>query len=134
MSLPTPTPSELRILNCLWEFGPLTVREVHDRVDQDNSLSYTTFLKQMQIMHSKGLVERDDSQRAHVYSAVGDRDQTQRVMLNDFMDRVYKGSASQLVLQALGISKPASSSELDEIDRLIQKLRNDRGSEAEQVD
>jgi len=131
MSLPTPTPSELRILNCLWEHGPLTVRDVHERVDQDNLLSYTTFLKQMQIMHAKGLVERDDSRRAHVYSAVGDRDETQRVMLDDFMHRVYEGSASRLVLQALGISKPASASELDEIDRLIQKLRNDPGTEPE---
>ena len=129
MTLPAPTPSELRILNCLWAHGPSTVREVHERVDQDNTLSYTTILKQMQIMHAKGLVERDDSQRAHVFSATGERDETQRMMLDDFMTRVYEGSASRrLVLQALGISKPASSSELDEIDRLIQKLRKEPGT------
>ncbi|NBD96146.1 MAG: BlaI/MecI/CopY family transcriptional regulator [Gammaproteobacteria bacterium] len=131
MSPPAPTPSELRILNCLWEHGPSTVREVHERVDQDHSLSYTTILKQMQIMHGKGLVERDDSQRAHVFRAVGDRDETQRMMLDDFMHRVYEGSASRLVLQALGISKPASASELDEIDRLIQKLRREPGDSSE---
>lgn len=134
MSPPAPTPSELRILNCLWEHGPSTVREVHERVDQDHSLSYTTILKQMQIMHGKRLVERDDSQRAHVFRAVGDRDETQRMMLDDFMHRVYEGSASRLVLQALGISKPASASELDEIDRLIQKLRREPGDSSERGD
>ena len=128
MTLPAPTPSELRILKCLWAHGPSTVREVHEQVDQDNTLSYTTILKQMQIMYAKGLVERDDSQRAHVFSATGEHDETQRMMLDDFMTRVYEGSASRLVLQALGISKPASSSELDEIDRLIQKLRNEPGT------
>jgi len=121
--LPAPTPSELRILKALWADGPSTVREVHERIASDQGLSYTTTLKQMQIMHAKGLVERDDSQRAHVFRAVSGEDETQRVMLDDFMARVYEGSASTLVMQALGMSRAASAEELAEIDSLIQRLR-----------
>jgi BlaI family transcriptional regulator, penicillinase repressor len=122
---PAPTPSELRILKCLWQKGPSTVREVHELIDPEHSLSYTTTLKQMQIMHAKGLVARDDSQRAHVFNAVTGEDETQRAMLGDFIGRVYEGSASRLVLQALGISKPASANELAQIDRLVRKLREE---------
>ncbi len=91
----------------------------------DGVVSYTTTLKQMQIMHGKGLLERDDSERAHVFRPVIGQDETQRAMLGDFMGRVYEGSASRLVLQALGISKPASADELEQIDRLIQQLREE---------
>lgn len=128
--LPAPTPSELRILKSLWCEGPSTVREVHERIASDHGLSYTTTLKQMQIMHAKGLVERDDSQRAHVFRAVTGEDETQRAMLDDFMTRVYEGSASRLVMQALGISRPADANELAEIDSLIQKLREQTGTGA----
>jgi BlaI family transcriptional regulator, penicillinase repressor len=121
---PAPTPSELRILKCLWQNGPSTVREVHEMIDPDRLLSYTTTLKQMQIMHGKGLLARDDSQRAHVFSPVTGEDETQRAMLGDFIGRVYEGSASRLVLQALGISRPADEQELAEIDRLVRKLRS----------
>jgi BlaI family transcriptional regulator, penicillinase repressor len=128
--LPAPTPSELRILKVLWTHGPATVRAVHQIIASENDLSYTTTLKQMQIMHAKGLLARDDSQRAHVYSAVGNESDTQRMMLDDFMSRVYEGSASRLVLQALGISRPASAAELEEIETLIQKLRGQSEPEA----
>ncbi len=131
---PSPTPSELRILQCLWQHGPCTVREVHDRVETDQALSYTTTLKQLQIMHGKGLVARDDSQRAHVFSAVDGQDETQRRMLSDFMGRVYEGSASRLVMQALGISSAASPDELSEIDRLIRKLRTESGADQDSRD
>ncbi len=122
-SLPAPTPSELRILKSLWSDGPSTVREVHERIASDQGLSYTTTLKQMQIMHAKGLVERDDSQRAHVFKPIIGEDETQRVMLDDFMTRVYEGSAERLVMQALGLSRAANPEELAEIDRLIRRLR-----------
>ena len=107
------------------------MRSVHERISADEGLSYTTTLKQMQIMHGKGLVERDDSQRAHVFKAAIGEAETQQTMLNDFMSRVYEGSASRLVMQALGISHPASASELEEIDRLVQKLRADTRPGAE---
>jgi len=123
--LPRPTPSELKILQYLWHHGPSTVREVHQGIGVAAGHSYTTTLKQMQIMHGKDLVARDDSQRAHVFSAAIEEEPTQRAMLDDFMGRVYEGSASQLVLQALGISRPASTAELEEIDRLVQRLRSE---------
>lgn len=122
--LPSPTPSELKILKFLWHHGPSTVREVHEGIDGSAGLSYTTTLKQMQIMHGKGLIIRDDSQRAHVFSPTIEEEPTQRAMLDDFMGRVYEGSASRLVLQALGISRPASAAELEEINRLVQRLRD----------
>jgi len=128
--LPAPTPSELRILKHLWDEGPSTVREVHQHIAQELGLSYTTILKQMQIMHGKGLVERDDSQRAHVFKAVSGRLETQQAMLSDFMSRVYEGSASRLVLQALGISRPASAHELEQIDHLVKQLRHQLKNEA----
>lgn len=122
---PKPTPSELKILKFLWQHGPSTVREAHEGIGVSVGHSYTTTLKQMQIMHGKGLVVRDDSQRAHVFRPAVEEEPTQRAMLDDFMQRVYEGSASQLVLQALGTSHPASSEELAEIERLVQRLRDE---------
>jgi predicted transcriptional regulator len=119
-----PTPSELKILKFLWQQGPSTVREVHEGIGVSVGHSYTTTLKQMQIMHGKGLLVRDDSQRAHVFQPAVGEETTQRAMLDDFMDRVYEGSASQLVLQALDASKPASSEELAAIEELVHRLRN----------
>lgn len=128
---PKPTPSELKILKYLWQHGPSTVREAHEGIGVNVGHSYTTTLKQMQIMHTKGLVVRDDSQRAHVFQATVEEEPTQRAMLDDFMERVYEGSASQLVLQALGTSRPASAEELEEIERLVQSLRSDTGGGAD---
>jgi len=121
--LPAPTPSELRILRSLWNDGPSTVRDVHERIASEQGLSYTTTLKQMQIMHGKGLLERDDSQRAHIFNAVIGEDETQRALLDDFMSRVYEGSASRLVIQALGMSHGANPDELAEINSLLRTLR-----------
>lgn len=129
---PKPTPSELKILKHLWQHGPSTVRAVHDDIGVAADHSYTTTLKQMQIMHDKGLVTRDDSQRAHVFRATVGEEPTQRAMLDDFMQRVYEGSASRLVLQALGTSTPASSEELEQIERLVHRLRNESSGGSEQ--
>lgn len=128
---PKPTPSELKILKFLWQHGPSTVREVHEDIGENVGHSYTTTLKQMQIMHAKELVMRDDSQRAHVFQPAVEEEPTQRAMLDDFMERVYEGSASQLVLQALGTSTPASAEELAEIERLVQRLRSHSGGGAD---
>lgn len=126
---PKPTPSELKILQHLWHNGSSTVREVHEGIGVTAGHSYTTTLKQMQIMHGKGLLTRDDSSRAHVFRAAVEEESTQRAMLEDFMHRVYEGSSSQLVMQALGHSRPASDEELAEIDRLVQRLRSERSGE-----
>lgn len=124
----SPTPSELKILRVLWQRGPSTVREVHQRIAGGDSLSYTTILKQLQIMTEKDLVRRDTDQRAHVYVAAHGEHETQQELLGEFVSRVYGGSSSRMVMQALGLSRPASREELDRIDALVRKLRTELGN------
>ena len=120
--LPKPTEAELGILNVLWERGQATVREVHEELYGDEGAGYTTALKLLQVMHAKGLVERDDSQRAHVYRPVNSKQNTQSRFLSDMVKRVFDGSASNLVLQALGDNPRTSRKELAEIRNLLNKL------------
>ena len=120
--LPMPTEAELDILNVLWHRGPSTVREVHETLYRDEGAGYTTALKLLQVMHGKRLVERDDSQRAHVYRAVASKDFTQNRFLNDMVQRVFDGSPSQLVMHALGNNPRASREELAEIRALLSRL------------
>jgi BlaI family penicillinase repressor len=116
-----PTKAELEILNVLWARDACTVREVHDVLHLGEHTGYTTVLKLLQVMHAKGLVERDDSQRAHVYRAAASKERTQKYLLVDLVQRVFDGSSSQLVLHALG-SQHASPEELREIRSLLNKL------------
>jgi len=125
-TLPRPTEAELEILQVLWEHGACTVREVHEVLHQRGGTGYTTALKQLQIMFDKGLVERDESQRAHVYRAVVSKERTQKKFLSDMLQRVFDGSPSRLVLQALGDHK-ASHEELQEIRALLNRLDRDAG-------
>jgi BlaI family transcriptional regulator, penicillinase repressor len=120
--LPKPTEAELDILHVLWDRGPSTVREVHEELYRDQGAGYTTALKLLQVMHAKGLVERDDSQRAHVYRTTVSKELTQRRFLTDIVTRVFDGSASQLVLHALGNNPRASREELTEIRALLARL------------
>jgi predicted transcriptional regulator len=122
--IPRPTEAELEILHVLWAREACTVREVHDVLYLDGGTGYTTALKLLQVMHAKGLVERDDSQRAHVYRAVVSKERTQKRFLVDMVQRVFDGSSSQLVLHALG-SQRASREELREIRSLLNKLDKD---------
>jgi len=122
--LPRPTESELEILHILWTRGACTVRDVHDVLHLGDGTGYTTALKLLQVMHAKGLVERDDSQRAHVYQAAISKERTQKRFMADMVQRVFEGSSSQLVLQALG-SQRASREELDAIRRLLNQLDKD---------
>ena len=121
-----PTEAELAILQVLWEQGACTVREVHEVLHRRDGTGYTTALKQLQIMFDKGLVERDESQRAHVYRAAVSKERTQKRFLSDILQRVFDGSPSRLVLQALGDHK-ASRQELDEIRALLNRLDKDAG-------
>ena len=115
---PRPTDAELAILRVLWEQGPATVRQVHDALAGTRETGYTTTLKLMQIMAEKGLVTRDESARTHVYRARRSRDETQRQLVSDLLDRAFGGSAAALVMQALS-AQPASAEELREIRRLL---------------
>ncbi|MEO8809280.1 MAG: BlaI/MecI/CopY family transcriptional regulator [Rhodanobacter sp.] len=121
---PRPTEAELGILQVLWARGTCTVRDVHNVLHLDDGTGYTTALKMLQVMHAKGLVERDDSQRAHVYRAAVSKERTQKRFLVDLVQRVFDGSSSQLVLHALG-SQRASAQELQEIRSLLNKLDKD---------
>jgi BlaI family penicillinase repressor len=119
-----PTDGELLILNVLWRRGPSTVRQVHEELAPERDTGYTTTLKLLQIMHEKGLVRRDTSERSHVYEAACSEAATKRGVVGDLLDRVFEGSARQLVMQALEAGK-VSADELREIRRLIE--RKERG-------
>ncbi len=120
----TPTKAELEILRILWTRGPSTVRAVHDELQARRSTGYTTVLKLMQIMAEKGLVDRDESQRSHIYRARISEEKVQTTMTRDLMDRAFGGSASQLVMRALA-AEPTSAEELDEIRAFLRTLTED---------
>lgn len=124
--LPVPTDAELAILNVLWERGAATAREVYEVLYRDQRGVYTAALKLLQIMHGKGLVARDTSGRAHVYRPVINQRHTRGRLLSDLVDRVFGGSASQLVLQALGSEPSASPEELEQIRTLLDRLEEGR--------
>ena len=118
--LPRPTDGELEILQVLWELGPSTVRQIQEVLDRRKRTGYTTVLKLMQIMAAKGRW-RDESQRTHVYRPRVPADKTQRQLVTDLMDRVFRGSAQKLVMQALN-SKNVSREELSEIRSLLDEI------------
>ena len=121
LNLSRPTDAELAILRVLWSRGPSTVRQVHEVLSKDRETGYTTALKLMQIMTEKRLVERDESERTHVYQARYTQEATQQRLVSDLLEKAFGGSASQLVMRALA-AKPASADELAEIRRLLDEL------------
>ncbi len=118
---PRPTDAELAILRILWRRGPSTVRQVHEDLERRSLTGYTTALKLLQIMTEKGLVERDESQRAHVYAARLPEEQTLGQLVGDLLDRAFEGSSSRLVMRALE-SRPATREELSEIRRMLDLM------------
>ena len=117
-----PTESELEILRVLWERSEATVRDVHEELSKTKDAGYTTTLKLMQIMHEKGMVKRDESNKTHKYAPLISREKTQKQFVGKMIDTLFQGSSSQLVMQALGNHK-ASKEELDEIQKLIDNLK-----------
>ena len=117
-----PTESELEILQVLWQRGKATVREVHEELSTTKDAGYTTTLKLMQIMNEKGLVKRDDSSKTHIYEALVSKEKTQQHIVGKLMNTLFDGSASQLMMRALGGNKP-SKKEIDEIQKLIDQLK-----------
>lgn len=116
-----PTESELEILKVLWSKGPSTVRDVNNALNDVREIGYTTTLKIMQIMTQKGTVNRDESSRTHIYSAAVKEAEIKDAMIDRLMDTAFSGSASQLVMQALGRGK-TSPDELEKIKALIEKM------------
>ncbi len=119
--LPRPTDGELAILRVLWHRGPSTVRQVMEALNQTQTTGYTTVLKLLQIMTDKGLVEREEAGRQHVYEPRLSEEETQSQLLSDLAERAFDGSAHRLVLRALS-AKPASADELAEIRRLLDQM------------
>lgn len=124
-TVPRPTDAELAILRVLWERGPSTVRQVHDILATDRPAAYTTALKLLQIMTEKGLVERDERDRTHIYRARLSQETTQRQLVRDLLDRAFGGSSGKLVMQALA-TKRASADELKDIRKAIDSARHEK--------
>lgn len=113
-----PTESELEILQIIWRRGQCSVRDVHDELAANKEVGYTTTLKLMQIMHDKGLVERDTTSKTHLYKALISREQAQQGALDKILSTVFKGSTADLVIQALGQHR-ASKDEIDAIKNFL---------------
>ena len=118
-----PTASELEILRVLWTRGPSTVREVYEALQGKKATGYTSVLKFLQIMTAKGTVRRNETQRAHVYEACLPAEQTKRQLAGDMLQRVFEGSASQLMMHALA-GRKASREEIDELRRLLNQYES----------
>jgi predicted transcriptional regulator len=116
-----PTEKELEILQIMWEKEAVSVKEVHEALGGDESNGYTTILKMMQIMHEKGLVTRQKNGKLHLYTAVPSLENTRQQILDKMIDTVFRGSAAQLVMSALG-NKKSSKEELQEIRKYLEKL------------
>ena len=113
-----PTTAELEILSALWRTGPATVRQVQEAIGREQA--YTTVLKLLQIMTEKGLVERSEDNRAHIYRAAQSKGATQTRLVEDLVERAFGGSAASLALQALS-RKRATPEEIAEIRRLLDE-------------
>ena len=113
-----PTDGELEILQCLWNGGPMTVRAVCDELSKRKPMGYTTVLKLMQIMVDKGLLRRDETERAHVYSPKKESTSTRQRLIDDLLERAFDGSAKELVMHALS-SRKASAEDLAEIRKML---------------
>lgn len=118
---PKPTEAELEILQILWNSGPATVRFVNNKLNLKKEVGYTTTLKIMQIMVEKELLIRDEKNKSHIYSATYKKDETQKVLLDKFLETAFGGSASKLVMQALG-NRKTSKKEIEEIKKFLDKI------------
>lgn len=119
---PRPTDAELEILTVLWSLGPATVREVHNVISRRRAAQYSTVLKFMQIMADKGLVRRNEKQRAHIYETTRPAEWTQRQLAGDLLERAFAGSAKALLLGALS-ARRSSKGELAEMRKLLDEYR-----------
>ena len=117
-TLPKPTEAELELLRVLWSKRSATVREIHEEIAHERALGYTSVLKVLQIMTEKGLVQRTESGKAHLYRATVSQQETQSQMLRDLSDRLFSGSATQLAMHALSM-QPASAQDLEEVRKIL---------------
>jgi predicted transcriptional regulator len=119
-----PTEAELEVLKVLWKMQPATVRQLHEELNKRQKSAYTTTLKMLQIMHEKKLVERDETNRAHIYKAIYSEKQTQSSILSNLINRAFGGSKFDLVVRAL--DDTASAEEISEIRDLLDSLEDNK--------
>jgi predicted transcriptional regulator len=117
--LPRPTEGELELLRILWDRGPSTVRDLHREINETRPLGYTSVLKLLQIMTEKGLVEREESGKAHIYHPAATQNETQDQLVRDISQRLFAGSAAQLAMHALAL-EPVNDQELEALRNLIE--------------
>jgi len=122
-----PTDSELEILQLIWANGPATVKFVNEKLNEIKEVGYTTTLKIMQIMSEKGILERNTESRTHIYMAKVNQDETQQALLDRFLSRAFNGSASKMVMSALG-THSTSKEELKAIKDLINQIEKENGN------
>jgi len=123
-----PTASELAILQLLWTQGPLSVKAIHEALDHNKPVVYTTVLKTMQVMMERGMLDRSSEGRKHIYRAVIAQTATQDKLLDSFLDKTFGGSAKKLVMRALGQHTP-DADELEELKAYIDSLETKKKSE-----
>ena len=117
---PKPTAAELDLLRVIWQLGPASVKDVHQaRLREKPDLAYATVLRLMQVMHGKGLLTRDESQRSHVYAAAHAQDRLQTNLLRELIQKAFAGSGKALVLSAL--NEHVTAKERAEIRRLLEE-------------
>lgn len=119
-----PTEAELTILRVLWEHGPSTVRFVHEELAKERPVGYTTTLKQMQVLHDRGMLSRKKSGKTHIYQSLISEKETQQQMVDKLLDTAFRGSAMKLVMQALG-NRETSKEELKEIREFLDQLEEE---------
>lgn len=119
-----PTRAELEILHVLWAHGPSTVRFVNDKLNEHREVNYTSTLKTMQIMADKGIVNRDESVMKHIYSAAEGEQKTKDHLVDKFVESVYQGSTSKLIMQVLG-NKKTSKEDLASIREILDRLEKE---------
>jgi len=120
-----PTASELAVLQLLWTNGPMSVKDIHEALDRDKPVVYTTVLKTMQVMMGRGMLDRTSEGRKHIYRAVIAQTATQDKLLDTFLDKTFSGSAKNLVMRALGQHTP-DASELEELRAYIDSLETNK--------
>ena len=124
-SVPKPTEAELEILQVLWKFGPCTVRFVNDKLNEKKKVGYTTTLKIMQLMFEKKILKRDEKKRSHIYCPAVKEKDTQKLLLDRFLDTAFGGSAMKMVMQALGNHK-TSKEEISLIRNFLDNLEGEK--------
>lgn len=120
-NIPKPTEAELKVLEVLWKHGPSTVRRVNELISERRETGYTTTLKIMQIMHSKGMLSREEEGRTHIYRPLAGERQTRQQLLDKFLETAFRGSAASMVMQALG-NADTTQDELKQIRKLLDQL------------